>query len=493
MKISKAIYQGLGWGGSGIIIKVFLQIGFMSVMARLLSPSDFGVMALVGLSLKFFQYFAHSGVAPSLIQKESVNNEDVSTSLFLTIVMATVLYSILFVFSPSISNYFEVELISRLLRLVGLNLYLMSFTGICVALLQRRYKFKVVATSELISYAFGYGVVGVVFALNGAGVWSLAYAQLGQTTIMLLLAYAELKFPIKIKFYSSNARELISYGAGFTIIGFLEYLVSIFVPTIIGKFIGTTASGNYDRGFLIAHLPIQQPNNLINSIFFPILSSHRNSQEKYHLYFKASVLLLGLYTITYSVFLQLYGEFIVYLLLGEKWVGVVAILKLLAFTIVPAYITSSLMVMFNSSKNLGARLSVALTSIIIYLAGIIYIYPNFQITNLLYLVIFVEITRISLTFWYVVYLYSVSFKYVLVMLTTICVYYFVLRLQIGLFDINLVSGKAGYWLLLSFLKYGFVVITSLIFTVPLIRKLNIHISNEVVGDNKLLKLIRWVV
>lgn len=330
---AKNFLSGLRWTSTATTINFIAQFFFLGVMARLLDPGVFGLMAMSAIVLRFASFFAQLGVGPALIQKPEIGSHDVGAALILSLVISVVLYALLWLLAPLASAYFRNEALVLLVRWLGVNLILVSLANVALAYLQREGRFAALSVVEVTSYVIGYGVIGVACAYQGLGVWSLVIASICQAGMLCLLGFAIARLPWQLSGARGTIGHFWNFGSKHSLIGFLEFIGANIETLYIGRIMGQHELGLYNRGQLITNLPVEQSVGAFSKVIFPMLAKLQHDRVKLGEVFLGLLLGIGLLSVPVSFGISAAAEDIVAVLLGSKWSDAIPIVQWLAFAV----------------------------------------------------------------------------------------------------------------------------------------------------------------
>ncbi len=205
---SKTIH-GLKWTYLATAVSVVLQIGFVAVLGRLLTPAAFGLVAMAGVFLRFGSYFAQMGIGQALIQKPQLEPMDIRAAFTASVLVGALFCGLVWVLAPLAVHLLETPEIVPVVRIMGLVFIINGLSVTSLGLLRRRMNFRALSLIEVTSYGLGYGLTGVPLAIFGAGVWSLVAAGLSQAFIMLMMAYLIERHRVRPSFQWSSHRALV--------------------------------------------------------------------------------------------------------------------------------------------------------------------------------------------------------------------------------------------------------------------------------------------
>ena len=316
--IKESTIQGVKWSAverfsvQGIIFLVGL------VMARLLTPSDFGIVGMLSIFLAVSQTFIDSGFSNALIRKIDRTELDCSTAFYFNVVIGAMCYAILFLLAPIIASFYNMPILKDVTRVLAITLFLNSLTVVQVALLTIKVDFRTQAKVNLCSSLVS-GGIGIFLAYTGWGVWALVYQQICRSAINVLLFWIAAKWRPMFKYSWDSFYELFSYGSKLLLSGLLHTFYLNVTNLVIGKFYSSKDLGFYDRGQQLGKIPMETTVNIFQRVTFPILATIQNDNEHlisaYRKYIKVSSIL-----IFFCIFLlAALAKPIIVILLTEKW------------------------------------------------------------------------------------------------------------------------------------------------------------------------------
>ncbi len=241
--------HGLFWtlGGTGGI--AISRIAILAVLARLLTPADYGAVEAAMTSIVFFTIFSQLGVGPAVVQSSGLTDTHIRVAGTLSVLMGLAVAGIVCLCADPISHFFHRDDLQPLLRVLSIIFVMQGVFTVSEAQLQRDMNFRTLSLIDLCSYAFGYGAVGIVAALNGYGVWSLVAAQVGQSAVKAIMLLWVKPHAMRPSLRLREARDLVGFGAGFTIASLANQLATNGDNLVVGRVLGTTALGSYGRAY----------------------------------------------------------------------------------------------------------------------------------------------------------------------------------------------------------------------------------------------------
>lgn len=329
--VSKTI-SGLKWNYLSTIITSIFQLIHTAIISRILDPSVFGLLAMANLVLRFGVYFSRMGIGSAIIQKRELSKDDVRASFTMSIMFSGAVTGIVIILAPFSKYLFNSSEVVNVVRVLSLTMLINGFNIVAVNLIRRNFEYKSLFYCEIVSYFVGSMLVGIPMAYLGYGVWSLVVASIVQGIILTIMAYAFVKHPIKPLFSLSVYRPLFSFGSKVFTISFLEFANYNIDSALIGRSLGETQLGLYNRAHHIIDLPSEKITTSLTQVLF---SSFSNIQENLRQVRKAYLLsdhIVGLVLIPLTFSMSGAAREFVLVILGNKWVDAIPILQIISIS-----------------------------------------------------------------------------------------------------------------------------------------------------------------
>lgn len=320
--------------GIGLIIGI--------ILARIISPDEFGQLAILTVFISLSRTIIESGFNTSLIQNKNVSEDDYSTVFYLSLGISAILILILYFSAPLISEYYETKALVLPLRVYSFTLVFGAFNSIQTAKLQREMRFKAIMTCSLIATVLS-GVLGVVMAYAGLGLWALIGYHGSNIVFISVCMLFVVKWRPKMVFSISRAKILFGYGWKLLVSGILCSLYNDLRSLIIGKKFSTEMLGYYSRGQQIPEMISTTMDSSIQSVMLPTLSEAQDEKPRLVAMLKRSSSLDLFLTAPAMVGLALVAESVVRLLYTDAWLPCVIYLQLICLAyIATPYMSSGL-------------------------------------------------------------------------------------------------------------------------------------------------------
>lgn len=322
---------------SGIVWKFFETaltsvIGFVIsvVLARLLSPSDYGLIGMMAIFIALSEVFIDSGFSDALIQKKNRTDTDFSTVFFFNIFVAIICYICLFLTAPLISDFFNAPMLVLIVRVLGLKIVINSFASIQITKLRINVNYKILAISTLISVVIG-GLVGVFLAYMGFGVWSLVYQLLIGSLFQVFVLWLVVKWRPQFVFSKLSLKSLFGFGSKLLLGGLYRLIVTNVYNLVIGRAYSASQLGIYTRANQLPEMVSQSLNSVVNSVTFPLLSTVNDDRNRMIEVYSKMLSMTAFVVFPIMTLLALLAKPFVLVVLTDKWIAVVPLMIWLSF------------------------------------------------------------------------------------------------------------------------------------------------------------------
>lgn len=304
------------------LIKFVIQI----ILARLLTPDDYGIIALLVVFINLADILVQSGFASSLIQKNDTDDVDYSTVFWAGFFLSILIYIILFFTAPIIAKFYNKEILCPVLRCLSITIFIISINSIQVAKLSKALSFKVIFWSNTGANLLS-GIISIIAAKFGIGVWALVLQQLLGIIFYTLFLSLKVRFPINF-FSIRKLKPLFSFGWKITIGNVIAILTENLYNLLTGKIYGTEITGYYSRGQLFPATISSGINQTTSSVLFPAMSEVQNDLEQVKILAKKTTNVATFVVFPAVIGLAIVSKNLVTVLLTERWLPCVPFLQL---------------------------------------------------------------------------------------------------------------------------------------------------------------------
>jgi len=315
--LKKLTFNGVKWyligDGANIIANFIIGI----ILARLLTPTDFGTVGVYGIFFAIANIFINGGFSMSLIQKKITNDVDCSTAFWSNIIVGIACFSVFYFTAPLIAEFFNIDILTSIIRLSALGLLVGSFTVVQTTLFNKRVDFKTTSLIRLIANIIA-GATCVYFAYKGAGVWSLIIQGLTSTIITTILLWSVSSWRPLFIFSWNSFRELFGFGGKILGTRLLDCCSGQGAAFVLGKFFSPGDLGYYQKGVAYARLLSSTLANALFGVSFPVLAKI-DDEEKLIYIFRQYLRITSMSIFFFMLLLFILAHPIIILLYTSKW------------------------------------------------------------------------------------------------------------------------------------------------------------------------------
>lgn len=320
------------------------------IIARLVLPSDYGLVAMLGIFLAIAQVFIDSGFSNALIQRQDRTEVDFSTVFYFNIVVGIVAYVLLYISSSYIASFYNEAKLELLTKIIGLNLIISSFSVVQRAKLTIVLNFRIQALISLIA-VFISGVVGICLAYKGYGVWAIAVQALLNNFLSVVLLWILVRWIPQFCFSKASFLKLFGFGAKLLLANLLNIIYLNIYSLVIGKRFSAESLGFYNRASTIVQFPSLNISNIINRVLYPVFCEIQDDNEKLLQSYRRSIRMTAYCVFPLMTTLLCLSKSFVYVVLGEKWLPSGELLQILCL----AYFLTPIMILMVQILNIKGR------------------------------------------------------------------------------------------------------------------------------------------
>ncbi|GAB1431778.1 lipopolysaccharide biosynthesis protein [Spirochaetota bacterium] len=307
-----------------------LQVGqfvISVILARLLSPSDYGAVALITIFIQIAFVFVQSGLGTALIQKKDVDETDFSSVFYLSLIIASVCYVLIFFAAPIIATFYKLEVLKPALRVLSLSLFFNAFTTVQYAIISKTMQFKRFFFSSL-GGVIGSGLIGIALALLGYGIWALVFQQLSNTIFIFIILFVSLDWKPRLLFSFYKVKNLFSFGWKLLVSALIDTGFNNIYGLVIGRRFSSDALGFYTRGQQFPQVIAANLDGSIQSVLMPTYSAKNDDTEAVKKIARQSISTSAFFLVPSMFGLAAIAKPLVVLVLTDKWLPSVPFLQL---------------------------------------------------------------------------------------------------------------------------------------------------------------------
>lgn len=324
--VRSQLFNGVAWSFIEKIMVEGVRFSIGIILARLLLPSDYGLIGMLAIFIAISDVFIEGGFASAIIQKKDCQDVDYSTAFVSNVVMSIIIYVVLFVFAPLISDFYNEPILTDLTRIFALNFVLGSFNIIQRARLTSNVDFKPLAQVNVVSVIIG-GIVGIIMAYLGFGVWSLVGQSICVTLVSIFMFPFYSKWKPSFRFSRSSFNRLFGFGSNIMITGIYSVIMNNISTLCIGRTYHSDQLGYYTRGNQFPSLISSTVSNVLGRVTFPVLSHLQDSTEHMISVYRKILYLTAMVIFPIMILGALLSKPLIIILLTEKWLPCLSMMQ----------------------------------------------------------------------------------------------------------------------------------------------------------------------
>lgn len=321
--------RGIKWSVIDQVVRQLVTLLVSAILSRLLTPAEFGLLGMVFVAIGFLQVLKDIGLGSSIIQKQGITEEDKSTIFWVNAVMGLVLGLVLVIAAPWLASFFEEPQLTLLLRVMALNFLITSLAIVPDSLIMKAIDFKSYFIRNLGTVLLG-GIVGIVMAYYGYGVWAL----IGQTIVTsitgLIISFRMVKWMPRFIFSFSLLKPHLKYSLPLLADSSINYWVRNIDNLLVGKVLGSASLGIYNRAYSLMLLPLRQISSTLSKVMFPSFSLIQDDKNLMWSQFSKMLSVVALVSFPIMILLGVYAKEVILIIFGDQWSEAVPIFQVLS-------------------------------------------------------------------------------------------------------------------------------------------------------------------
>lgn len=310
--------KGVGWSAIENIAQHAVSFIVSIVLARLLTPDDYGLLGLIAIFTAICTSLVNGGFGSALIRKKNATDDDYNTVFLINLGMSLFLYVVIFISAPLIARFFEREELTILTRVSSIGIIIGALAIVQQTRLTKRIDFKTQTKITLIASVIS-GVIGITMALMGYGVWSLVAQHLSSHILKTLLLWFYNKWTPTLHFSTSSFKELFAFGWKIMLVSLLNTIWNELNQVVVGKFYSPASLGQYTRSKQFSELFSTNITTVIQRVTYPVLSDIQDEKERMVAAYRRIIKTTMFITAICMFSLGAVSEPLLYCLIGEKW------------------------------------------------------------------------------------------------------------------------------------------------------------------------------
>ena len=331
--LSERTLSGLGWSYLSTFTKAFLSLLVLVILARLLTPVDFGLLAIAWIFIMLGNRFGQAFVGPAVIQRAELTDFHIQVGFTLSVLIGIAMAAMIWLLAPFIGDFFRESTATEVLQALSIIFVISGIGSVPAHLLRRDLRFKELMVADVLAYSIGYGLTAIVLAVQGYGVWSLVWGEIMHRAIHAVMTVRYTRMPLHPRWALPEATDLLSRGAGFSLARSFEFIARQGGYFVVGRWLGAGALGYFTRADKLILLPRNYVGQSLFHVLFPAMAQRQQGPERLATIYLHGSEVLSLVALPVSAMLFVCAPEIVSVILGGQWGPVVILLQILAFAV----------------------------------------------------------------------------------------------------------------------------------------------------------------
>lgn len=354
MSVAASAKRGLVWTLSSNLLIQGVAFGVGVVLARLLSPADFGVFAVTGIFSGLAATVSNMGLGTALVQRKEITEVHCRSMLAANLASAATIVLILSLLAPWVGRYFKNPLATPILMLVAWNFFINATSSVSFSLMSRALRFRTIAQVETVT-AVAHAAVAVSLAFSGFGVWSIAWAGIAQNLTRATMFVVAAGWRPRLAWNTAALRDLVGFGAGLTLSRIINYAAANVDYFVIGRRLGATELGYYTRAYSLMTLPFTHLSRVMMQVLFPAFARIQEDNARLIAGYAKVVTATSLVSFPFLVGLLLVAPSFVHVVYGAKWMPAVLPLQIMCVAGMMKSITTFSGAIVHAKGQIGAE------------------------------------------------------------------------------------------------------------------------------------------
>ena len=327
MDVKKQTLSSIEWSAGAQIAKQVLQFIISVILIRLLTPKDFGLIGMIMVFIGFAGLFSELGFGAALIQKKEIEERHLSSIFWLNIATGLILTGIMLAIAPVIATFYNEPRLKLLTMVLSATFFIGSLSIVQKAILTRSMNFRVLTIVETSAMSIA-GIFAIILAFLGFGVWSLVWQSIVSAIIGVIILWVLSDWKPCLQFNKNAAKELLGFSGNLLAFNVFNYWARNVDDLLIGKVIGSSGLGIYNRAYHLMLIPLSQISSVVGKVMFPMLSKIQDDKVRVKHLYLSTISIIALITFPMMMGLLVVADSFVLALFGQKWIEVIPVLQI---------------------------------------------------------------------------------------------------------------------------------------------------------------------
>lgn len=329
---------------------IIIHIITTAILARLLTPTEFGVVAVVTVFTTFFSLLTEMGVGPAIVQRQDLSEQETSHIFMFTVCVGLITSSVFFLLAPWVVLFYNDIVYLAITRILAVAIFFSTVTIVPMAILNKTHRFALISKISIAANII-VSIITVWLAFQGLSFYSIALRSVMISSSIFVLTFIFSKLTVRLEFQRSSLKKIFNFSIFQFLFNIINYFSRNLDNLLIGKFLGASSLGLYDKAYSLMLYPVQNLTHVITPILHPVLAKYQNDYQYIYETYLRMVKILALVGIPVSVVFYFSAEEIIYVFYGERWLTIVPTFRILATTVWIQVILSSSGTIFQAANR----------------------------------------------------------------------------------------------------------------------------------------------
>ena len=275
-EIKKELLKGVYYTAFAKYAGILVSLVVTGILARLITPEDFGIVAVATILIQFFSTISSLGIGPAIVQHKNLTKQDISNIFSFTVLIGLFIFIIFFILSWPISIYYDNKSLLIISQILSLSLFFNTINTVPNFLLYKEKQFKFITYRTLIVQIIG-GIASVIAALSGLGLYSLIINPIFSSIVLFIINYKKYPQKFSLSINKEPIKQIFSFSLYLFLFDIINYLSRNLDKLIIGRYLGMSPLGFYEKSYRLMMLPLQNISHVIGPVMHPIFSEYQSN------------------------------------------------------------------------------------------------------------------------------------------------------------------------------------------------------------------------
>lgn len=371
MSLKKQFITGVFFSAGAKYIGLLIQLVITGILSRILTPNDFGVVAIATVFIVFFNLLGDAGIGAAIIQDKTLSAGEIKNIFSISIYIGIILAIVFFFVADMIANFYNRPSLKVICQLLSINILFASINVVPNALLLREKLFKFIAARTLLIQVVS-GAAGITAAFSGWKVHSLLVYSISASCLLFLVNYQRNPLSFQIIIDMPALKKIYKYSAYQFLFNFINYFSRNLDKLLIGKFLSPAILGYYDKAYRLMLLPVENLTHVLSPVIHPLFSDFQHDKQRIFESYLKIVRVLAFVGFPLGVFLHFSAKELVLIIFGSQWQDSIPVFEVLAWSVGIQIILSSSGAIFQAANNTKLLFVSGLLSALMMILGIVY-------------------------------------------------------------------------------------------------------------------------